>query len=246
MRCVDPSSPSGRRRLLTLAGVASAALALVACSDDGRTMRPPGPDQTASIITTTTTAAPVVDPESLDTGLPSIDIETTPPSDASTTVAESSTAVTIDSGPLDGFTLTAPWGDGGVIDDRYTCVGGNAVPTLQWSNVPPDAAELAIVVVDPDAENFVHWVVAGISPGVTAIADGALPEGAVQGLNSAGMLGWTGPCPPPGESHTYRFEVHALAQPSGLTDGTVGDGMLQVIDSNMLEFALAVGVFPGS
>jgi len=243
MRCADPSSsPSGRRRLIAAVSAAAALLTLAACSDDGRTMRAPGPDQTASIITTT--VAPSVDPESLDTGLPSIEIETTastaPPS------TEATVPASVDSGPLSGFTVTAPWGDGGVIDARYTCTGENAVPSLQWANVPPDAAELAIVVVDPDADNFVHWVVAGISPGVTAIADGQLPEGAVQGLNGAGTLGWMGPCPPASESHTYRFEIHALAKASGLADGTVGDGMLQVIDGDTLEFALTVGVFPGS
>jgi Raf kinase inhibitor-like YbhB/YbcL family protein len=249
MRSVDPSPPPVRRGLLAVAA-GFAVLAIAACSDDGRSMREPGPDQTSSIITTTVATAPADGGASADSGsaLPSVAIETTPSTAPVSTTAPVATtaAASVDSGPLSGFTVTAPWPEGGAIDPRFTCTGQNAVPTLQWANVPPDAAELAIVVIDPDAGNFVHWVVAGISPGVTAIADGQLPAGAVQGLNGAGTLGWMGPCPPAGESHTYRFEVHALSKASGLTDGTVGDGMLRVIDGDTLETALTIGVFPGS
>jgi Raf kinase inhibitor-like YbhB/YbcL family protein len=246
MRSVDPS-PLARRGLAVAAGLA--VLLAASCSDDGRTMREPSPDQNLSIVTTTV-ATSAADDAAIDngSGLPSLEIETTPSTAATSTTAPASTtaAASVDGGPLTGFTVTAPWAEGAAIDPRFTCTGDNAVPTLQWANVPPDAAELAIVVVDPDAGNFVHWVVAGISPGITAIADGQLPPGAVQGLNSSGSLGWMGPCPPAAESHTYRFEVHALSQPSGLTDGTVGDAMLRVIDAETLEFALTIGVFPGS
>lgn len=250
MRPAESSSPHGRRPRLLAATLGLAVVFVAACSDDGRSMREAGPDQTLSIITTTI-AAETSEPDALDPGaLPSIAIETTPSTPASsaaptTTGASASTAV-VDSGPSTAFTVTAPWADGGAIDASYTCTGANAVPTLQWANVPPDAVELAVVVVDPDAENYVHWVVARISPGITAIADGQLPAGAVQGLNSAGTAGWTGPCPPAGESHTYRFEVHALGSASGLTDGTVGDAMLRVIDASSLETAVTIGVFPGA
>ena len=226
--------------------VASAALIAAACSDDGRSLREPQPDQTQSIITTSTAAPDATDAiAGIGSGLPSLPIETT----AAAPVTQSpvtTVAAVIDSGPVAGFRVSAPWSDGGPIDARFTCTGENAVPTLQWAEVPPDAAELAVVVVDPDAENFVHWVVAGIDPGVTGIADGQLPAGAVQGLNGSGSVGWSGPCPPAGESHTYRFEVHALSKPSGLIEGTLGDGMLRVIDGDTLETALTIGVFPGS
>lgn len=240
---VASRASTARRRggvALALAGVVALA---AACSHDGRTMRDPSPDQNLSIITTTTVAASV-DDGSFDSALPSLPIDSTPaPTEPSTTVTTSSAVV--DSGPISGFTITAPWPDGGVVDARYTCTGEDAAPILQWSNVPPDAAELAVVVIDPDADNFVHWVVAGISPGVTGIAGRELPPGAVQGVNGFGNLGWNGPCPPAGESHAYRFEVHALSQPSGLADGTVGDGMLRVIDGDTLEYAVSIGNFPG-
>jgi len=233
-----PSPQRGWRRVAAALGVATLACVAAACSHDGRAMREPSPDQNQSIITTTSAAPDTSLAESFDTALPTLPVEST--------VASTAAIAVVVSGPSTDFSIAAPWADGGVIDARFTCTGGDAAPTLQWSNVPPDAVELAVVVVDPDAENFVHWVVAGINPGVTGIADGQMPAGAVQGVNGFGALGWGGPCPPAGESHVYRFEVHALGQPSGLTDGTAGDGMLRVIDGFTLESAVTTGQFPGA
>jgi len=44
--------------------------------------------------------------------------------------------------------------------------------------------------------------------------------GASEGVNSFGAAGWGGPCPPsPGETHTYRWTMYALAQQSELPAG---------------------------
>jgi Raf kinase inhibitor-like YbhB/YbcL family protein len=246
----DMDMPASRRlwrRSVAAVALATAACVVAACSDDGRAMREPTPDQNLSIITTTTLATDDSSAAGIGTGLPSLPIESAVEgSVAATTAPADATTAGVDSGPLSGFAITAPWADGGVIDATYTCTGTNAAPTLLWAQVPPDAAELAVVVVDPDAGNFVHWVVAGINPGITGIIDGQVPDGAVQGQNGFGSVGWGGPCPPAGESHAYRFEVHALSQPSGLTDGAAGDGMLRVIDGDTLEVAVNIGNFPGA
>jgi len=39
-------------------------------------------------------------------------------------------------------------------------------------------------------------------------------EASSTGGSAACRLGWTGPCPPPGPVHHYRFELRALA-PTG-------------------------------
>ena len=36
---------------------------------------------------------------------------------------------------------------------KYTCQGSNTLPPLSWTNVPPGAKELALVMFDPDAPN---------------------------------------------------------------------------------------------
>lgn len=80
-------------------------------------------------------------------------------------------------------------------------------------------AELALLVEDPDAPGgpFVHWVVSGIAPGTSSIAENSVPAGAVQGLNDFGRGFYIGPCPPPGDGpHRYFFTVFALSSPLGL------------------------------
>ena len=75
-------------------------------------------------------------------------------------------------------------------------------PPLQWTGVPENTKELALVCEDPDAEAGVitHWVVYGIPPDTTGL-DGAIPRDAyietpvelVQGLNEYDEVGYSGP-----------------------------------------------------
>jgi Raf kinase inhibitor-like YbhB/YbcL family protein len=101
---------------------------------------------------------------------------------------------------------------GGTIPRRFTCAGEDVSPPLHWSGVPEAAAGVALVVDDPDAPRgtYVHWVVVGIDPATERLAEGAVPAGARQLRNSAGKAAWSGPCPPAGPAHHYRFTVYAL------------------------------------
>jgi Raf kinase inhibitor-like YbhB/YbcL family protein len=87
---------------------------------------------------------------------------------------------------------------------------------LAWAGVPPNAAEVAIVVGDPDAPGgtFIHWTLWGLAPTARGnVSSGSLPAGAVEGANSARGTGWTPPCPPKGDKpHHYVFGVYALRQ----------------------------------
>src|SRR5438067_13879094 len=59
-----------------------------------------------------------------------------------------------------GFALTSPeFTEGQAIPRRYACDGDGVSPPLAWSGAPGDAAALALVMDDPDAGGFVHWVV---------------------------------------------------------------------------------------
>lgn len=147
------------------------------------------------------------------------DREMRPPSAAQTTTTRASAgslneAATATGG---GFTLRSDqFAQTGLIPDRYTCRGASARPPLRWSGTPADTVEMAVVVRDLDAGGFVHWVVAGISPDVNEIVEGApLPVSAVEAGNDTGGRGWTPPCPPSG-THRYEFKVLALAEESGL------------------------------
>ena len=112
--------------------------------------------------------------------------------------------------------------DGAALPREFTCGGARRSPPLEWSGVPRRAAELALVLEDPDAAggNFTHWTVFGIAPSTSHIGAGALPPGARAGRNSFGTTGYGPPCPPRGDRpHRYVFTLYALSRPSGLTAG---------------------------
>jgi Raf kinase inhibitor-like YbhB/YbcL family protein len=106
------------------------------------------------------------------------------------------------------------FGDGGTIPRRFTCDGANVSPPLAFPEVPEGARQLALVVYDLDADNFVHWSLVRISPGTALIRAGRVPPGAVQTKNSFGDEKYGGPCPPEGDNpHRYVFALYALSKP---------------------------------
>lgn len=108
------------------------------------------------------------------------------------------------------------------IPANYTCDGANQIPPLAWSGAPAGASRLVLIVMDPDAPggNFTHWVVWDLPVSDGAIgAGGSLPFGAQEGLNSAGKVGYDGPCPPAGSAHHYHFTLYAVDAPLGLSGG---------------------------
>ena len=112
------------------------------------------------------------------------------------------------------FTLTSPaFADGGAIPTEHSCDGGDKPIPLAWSGVPEGTAELALVMDDPDARGFVHWVVVGIPPSASGFDNGELPAGAQEGSTGFGV-GYGGPCPPSG-THHYEFTLYALSSPLG-------------------------------
>jgi Raf kinase inhibitor-like YbhB/YbcL family protein len=100
---------------------------------------------------------------------------------------------------------------GGEIPRRHTCDGDDVSPALSWSDPPPQARALALIVDDPDAPvgTFTHWLAWNIDPQAGGLGEGE--SAAVEGRNDFGRRGWGGPCPPPGHgAHRYFFRLHAL------------------------------------
>jgi Raf kinase inhibitor-like YbhB/YbcL family protein len=122
--------------------------------------------------------------------------------------------------------------EGATVPTRFTCAGADVSPPLAWSGTPPGTDELAVIVDDPDAPGgtFVHWVLFGLDPDLTALAEGKLPAGARQAPNSAGGGGYKGPCPPPGPAHRYRFTVYALGQRLSLAGGAGTSAAVEAIE----------------
>jgi Raf kinase inhibitor-like YbhB/YbcL family protein len=107
------------------------------------------------------------------------------------------------------FLLTSPaFHAGGTIPRQYTCDGANVSPPLRWTAPPRGTRGFSLTVVDPDAPGgaFVHWRIPHLSVRLRALPAASRLGGA----NSTGGRGWTGPCPPPGPRHHYRFELRAV------------------------------------
>ena len=102
---------------------------------------------------------------------------------------------------------------GGPIPVRFTCDGEDVHLPLRWVGGPP-AEEFAVVMVDRDADEFVHWIVYGIPGTITEIGAVAPPPGAKEGLNGFERTGYGGPCPPRTDrAHTYVLTVYSLRVP---------------------------------
>ena len=141
------------------------------------------------------------------------------------------------------FTLVTPWQDGQAIPARHTCDDIDVSPGLSWTGVTPGAIELALVVVDEDAEQFIHWVVIGIPTTTMAVLEGTVPTGGTELTNDFGELGWAGPCPPPGTTHTYRFTLHALNQQVEGADDMPVEDVVDIIESVTIGSATVYGTF---
>jgi Raf kinase inhibitor-like YbhB/YbcL family protein len=136
------------------------------------------------------------------------------------------------------------FGEGEPIPVELTCDGDDRSPPLAWQGVPAGAADLALVVDDPDAPGgtYVHWVAVGIDPSSTGVDEAAVPPGARQVANSGGHARYDGPCPPGRDgAHRYRFTLYALDRPVAAGAG-LGD-VLAAIGRGAIAKGTLTGTF---
>lgn len=143
--------------------------------------------------------------------------------------------------------------DGGAIPPDFTCEGQNTSPPLSWSDVPAGTKAFALVVSNPEAPDpsapkrvFVHWVLYNLPAATRGLAEGihadSVPQGAAEGLNDDGKIGYTGPCPPVGNHH-YHFELYALDTPlQNLASPTKAD-LERAIAHHVVAKAELVGTY---
>ena len=104
---------------------------------------------------------------------------------------------------------------------EYTCEGRDVSPPVEASGVPVEAESLALVLDDPDVPSedpFVHWLLWNVPADTTEIPEDVPRsatveslDGAAQGTNGFGGIGYRGPCPPAEDGpHSYRFTLAAL------------------------------------
>ena len=135
------------------------------------------------------------------------------------------------------FELTSPaFEAGAAIPRTFTCDGEDVSPPLVWSDAPDDTAAMALIVDDPDARGFVHWVafdMTGSQSGGLAEGISASPDAPPQGVNDFRKVGWGGPCPPSG-THRYRFTLYALDAELGLAGTPSADDVRAAMQGRVL------------
>jgi len=143
------------------------------------------------------------------------------------------------------FELSSPaFAEGDEIPTRYTCQGENFSPPLTISGTPKGTAKLALVMHDPDAPNgdFLHWTLWHLNPNIREIPENTVPDDALQGMNSAGSVGYMGPCPPSGIHH-YIFNLYALDTTMNLPEGTRRAELMKALDNHVVAQTALSGTF---
>jgi Raf kinase inhibitor-like YbhB/YbcL family protein len=132
---------------------------------------------------------------------------------------------------------------GRTMPKRYTAAGDNHSPPLQWTNLPSNALELALIFEDAE-DTKVHWLLYNLPASVPGLREG-LPDdevltepekisGSIQGLTDFKRPGYQGPNPPKGEKRSYRFTIYALNSRLGLQPGLDKPSLMALIRNHIV------------
>lgn len=148
--------------------------------------------------------------------------------------------------------LTSPdLHDGATIakEQVYTrCGGQNVSPALMWRDAPAGTKSFAVTAIDHNVppNDWSHWILVDIPPGVTSLAKGATPPaGAHAVATDFGEAAYGGPCPPPGSGmHHYEFTVWALRTPTvQFPAHATAKDVVATLQKNALAKASIIGTF---
>jgi len=133
-----------------------------------------------------------------------------------------------------------------VLPNDYTCDGEDKSPEIDIGGVNTAISKsLALIVNDPDAPGgggFVHWIawnielVKIIPEKIPNTPEVTFPLAAVQGKNSFGTIGYSGPCPPHGQTHRYFFKVYGLDSLLSLPAGSTKDQMVRAMEGHIVQY----------
>ena len=140
------------------------------------------------------------------------------------------------------------------VPDAYAAEGQNVSPPLAWSAGPEETESYVVMMEDPDVGEdppFVHWLLYDVPASVTQLGE-AVPggptvpavEGALQGPNEYGSLGYFGPRPPEADPpHAYHVQVFALDVMLDLPFGATRAELLDAMRGHVLAAGETVGTY---
>lgn len=139
--------------------------------------------------------------------------------------------------------------EGGMIPAKYTCDDIDISPPLAWNSVPDGTKSLALICDDPDAPmgTWVHWVIFNLPADIKELSENIPPQktlanGAKQGKNDFGKIGYGGPCPP-GGTHRYFFKLYALDAEFDLDSGATKKQLLKAMEGHILAAGQLIGKY---
>jgi Raf kinase inhibitor-like YbhB/YbcL family protein len=139
---------------------------------------------------------------------------------------------------------------GAAIPKKYTADGADVSPPLEWSDVPAGTQAFALICDDPDAPRgtWVHWVLFNLPATESSLAEAVattptLANGAKQGKNDFGKIGFGGPSPPRGKPHHYFFKLYALDTPLSLQEGATKKQVEDAMKGHVLGHAEWMGTY---
>jgi hypothetical protein len=151
-----------------------------------------------------------------------------------------------------GMTLwSTAFDHGEAIPAKHSYNGDNVSPALRWSNVPSGTKSLVLIVDDPDANGFTHWLVYNIPPTATGLKEDVPagetlsdPAGAMQGTSDGpGDKGYCGMDPPPNETHHYHFTLYALDTTIDVGPGPDKEKLSHMIEGHELAKTTLIGTY---
>lgn len=130
----------------------------------------------------------------------------------------------------------------GVFPPVHTCDGEDLSPRIDIDRI--QSPYLAVIVDDwigPE-ERFTHWLMwdiearPSIPEDIPKNAELREPFAALQGKNDFGTIGYRGPCPPSGKTHTYYFNVYGLDAKLGIPPGATRAELEKAMKGHMVQY----------
>jgi len=139
----------------------------------------------------------------------------------------------------------------GMIPNKFSDYYQGVSPELSWTGVPNNAKSLVLMIEDPDAslKPVTHWIVANIAPNATSLPENIMKgmemvNGAMQGANVTGKIGYYGPKPPRDDPpHKYHFQIFALDTKLNLPSGFNRQALLDAMKAHVIAKGETVGMY---
>lgn len=126
-----------------------------------------------------------------------------------------------------------------------TCDGENKSPGISIDGLDEECSSIAVMVFNPSMRGvfsycaWLIWDMPALNVIPADIPHGKIvtgPISALQGLNDAGVIGYSGPCPLPGETHRYLFRVYGLDDFLHISGGSNKNELKAAMHDHIIQY----------